>query len=128
MQEPGAVLVVDGDASIRSLLEVVVRMLARRPVAAADGRSAMELLAAHAFDAVVLDLVLPEVSGAEVLHFLASRAPELLGKTVIVTTLPPARCAAIEETHACAAVLRKPFSLDELQSALRSCCGPVVGT
>lgn len=128
MSDPGEVLVVDGDASIRSLLEAVVRMLPRRAVAAADGRSALALLSAHAFDAVVLDLILPEVSGAEVLRFLSGHAPALLARTVVVTTLPAARCLEIAETGACAAVLRKPFSLDELQSALRSCCGPVVGT
>jgi two-component system response regulator MprA len=122
MYQPGEVLVVDGDASIRSLLEVVVRMLPRRPVVAVDGRSAVALLAHHTFDALVLDLILPELSGFEVLRFVAERAPELLARTIVLTTVPESRWGTVEETHACAAVLRKPFSLDELQSALRVCC------
>lgn len=123
MHDPGAVLVVDGDASIRRLLEVVVRMLARRPVAAGDGRSAMALLGEHSFDAIVLDLILPEVSGVAILQFLAAHAPKLLRRTVVLTTLPAARCAEIGETRDCAAILRKPFSLDDLQNALRSTLG-----
>jgi DNA-binding response OmpR family regulator len=128
MKQPGEVLVVDGDASIRSLLEVVVRMLPRRPVAAGDGRSAIALIETHSFDALVLDLMLPEISGEEVLHFLAGYAPELLGRTVIVTTLPANRWSRLAEMYSCAAVLPKPFSLDELQNALRSCCRKIDGT
>jgi len=122
MNEPAEVLVIDGDSSIRSLLEAVVHLLPRRAVTAADGRSALTLLASHPFEAVVLDLILPEVSGAEVLQFLAKRSPELLAHTIIVTTMPEKQCSKIAETRACAAVLRKPFSLGELQAALRSCC------
>jgi CheY-like chemotaxis protein len=128
MPHSGEVLVVDGDASIRSLLEVVVRMLPRRAVVAADGRSALALLATHSFEAMVLDLILPEVSGAVVLQFVARNAPGLLSHTVVVTTLPPSQWSRLAETLSCAAVLPKPFSLDELQTALRSCCDGDSGT
>ena len=122
MHVPGEVLVVDGDASIRSLLVVVVRMLPRRPVVAADGRSALALLATHSFDALVLDLILPELSGRDVLRHVADHTPGLLDRTVILTTLPESHWSTYDEARACSAVLRKPFSLDELQTALRSCC------
>jgi CheY-like chemotaxis protein len=89
---------------------------------AADGRSAVALLATHSFDALVLDLILPEISGSDVLQFVARNAPELLARTIVITTLPASRWTALDETRACAAVLRKPFSLDELQTALHSCC------
>jgi len=118
MSLTGEVLVVDGDASIRSLLEVVVRMLPMRPVVAADGRSAIALLSVQTFDAIVLDLVLPELSGIDVLIFLKTHAPELLPRTVVVTTLPESYWS---EARACAGVLRKPFAIEELQTLLRSC-------
>jgi CheY-like chemotaxis protein len=123
MVPTGEVLVVDGDASIRSLLEVVVRMLPRRPVSAADGRSAVALLSTHSFDAIVLDLVLPELSGTDVLIFVKTHAPEMLPRTVVITTLPESQWS---EARACAGVLRKPFSIDELQTLLLSCCAEVV--
>lgn len=120
MNDASEVLVVDGDAAIRSLLEAVVRLLPSRAVAAGDGRSAIALLETRSFDALVLDLILPELSGEEVLKFVASRVPELLRRTVIVTTMPPTIWSRCAEVRSCAAVLRKPFSLDELQTALRS--------
>lgn len=122
MDHSGEVLVVDGDASIRSLLEALVRRVPRRVVAAADGRRAVALLSSHAFDALVLDLILPEVSGAEVLRFVSREVPELLRRTIVLTTMPESRWSAVGETRACAAVLRKPFSLDELLVTLRTCC------
>jgi DNA-binding NtrC family response regulator len=122
MNVTGAVLIVDGDASVRSLLEVVVRMLPKRAVVAEDGRKALELLESQTFDAVVLELVLPELSGADVLAHVAARTPELLPHTVIVTTAPESVWSAVRETRACAAVLRKPFALEELRLALRDCC------
>jgi CheY-like chemotaxis protein len=121
MLNPGEVLVVDGDASIRSLLEVVVRMLPRRPVVAADGRSAVALLSTHAFDAIVLELILPEMSGRDVLRYVAQNMPALLKRTIIITTLPERRWSAWDEPRACSAILRKPFAIEELQSALRAC-------
>jgi len=122
MSLSGEVLVVDGDPSIRSLLEVVVRMLPRRPVVAADGRSAIALLSTHAFQALVLDLVLPELSGEDVLRFLAEKSPDLLQRTIVLTTVPESRWSHLAEARACAVVLRKPFSLDDLRNALRWCC------
>ena len=122
MPDPAEVLVANGDASIRGLLEVVVRMLPRRAVLVADGRSAIALLSEHSFDALVLDLVLPETSGLDVLRFLGENAPDLLAHTIVLTTEPESRWSQLEDTRTCAAVLRKPFVLDELQTALRSCC------
>ncbi|MFQ5947318.1 MAG: response regulator transcription factor [Acidimicrobiia bacterium] len=62
------VLVVDDEPMVR---EVVVRYLERdgfRVHEAGDGRAALEALAAHRFDLVVLDLMLPVVDGIDVLR------------------------------------------------------------
>lgn len=118
----GEVLVADGDESIRSLLEVVVRMLPKKPILAADGRSAMELLSSRSFDAVVMDLMLPELSGADVLMWMSRTDPNLLPRCVVVTTEPEQRWKRYRETASVAAVLRKPFSIDDLQGNLRLCC------
>lgn len=116
------VLVADGDPSVRGLLEVIVRLLPAHPIVAGDGRSALELLVARSFDAIVLELMLPEVEGTEILEFLGREKPEMLPHVVIVTTVPERRWQTCRELNRVAAVIRKPFALQELQSAIRDCC------
>jgi len=66
----GTLLVVDDDESNRDLL---ARRLSRRGhtvVSADGGRAALDLIAARPFDAVLLDVMMPEMSGLEVLKRL----------------------------------------------------------
>ena len=90
-------------------------------MAAGDGRSVLALLADRSFDAVVLDLQLPEVSGVDVLEQISREQPELLQHVVLLTTAPPSIWQQCPQATSVAAVLRKPFALDELQKALREC-------
>lgn len=113
-----AVLVADGDAAIRSLLAAVVQRMNLRPVMARDGNAARELLATGNFEAAVIDLLLPDSSGELMVDYLAQEKPELVAKTIVITTAP------VKDVLNCdgvAAVLRKPFTLDDLTAALRRC-------
>jgi DNA-binding NtrC family response regulator len=114
-----AVLVADGDAAIRSLLAAVVQRMNLRAVMARDGNTARELLATRAFDAAVIDLLLPDPSGEPMVDYLAHEKPELVSKTIVMTTLP---IKQVQNCTGVAAVLRKPFVLDDLTAALRRCC------
>ena len=114
-----AVLVADGDAAIRSLLAAVVQRMNLRPVVARDGSTARELLATGSFQAAVIDLLLSDPSGEPMVDYLAHAKPELVAKTIVMTTLP---LKQVENCDGVAAVLRKPFALDELTAALRLCC------
>ena len=122
METTGEVLIADGDPSIRHLLATIVRRLPRRPVDAGDGRSALALLATHSFDAVILELVLPEIAGTDVLAYLERERPEMLAHVIVVTTVPRKEWAGCAQMRAVGATLPKPFALEELQNALHRCC------
>jgi sigma-B regulation protein RsbU (phosphoserine phosphatase) len=69
----GTILVVDDNENNR---EMLARRLARegytRVVAAADGRQALDLLRSRRFDLVLLDIMMPQVNGYQVLEALKS--------------------------------------------------------
>jgi CheY-like chemotaxis protein len=117
-----AVLIVEDDEPTLSLLSAIVARNGMRPVEARDGRSAMALLAHSPFDAVLLDLLLPEVSGVEILADLSANLPHVLERVIVVTAaLEPELLARIEvkRPHA---VIRKPFNVKELEREMLACC------
>ncbi len=59
-------LVVDDDPAIRSALDRALRLERYDVELAGDGREALDRLAAQRFDAVVLDVAMPELDGLEV--------------------------------------------------------------
>jgi CheY-like chemotaxis protein len=61
-----AVLVVDDDARVRSLLRQELEEAGHRVIEAADGRAALEAVKRHRPDLVVLDVMMPELSGFDV--------------------------------------------------------------
>jgi PAS domain S-box-containing protein len=61
-----AVLVVDDDARVRSLLRQELEEAGHRVIEAADGRAALEAVKRYRPDLVVLDVMMPELSGFDV--------------------------------------------------------------
>lgn len=60
------ILVVDDEPNIREVVELYLRRDGHRVVSAADGEEALEVFRASEPDLVVLDLMLPKISGFEV--------------------------------------------------------------
>ena len=72
--KPPRVLVVDDNRVIRELWCDAFTMLGYEPVPAEDGASALALFDTAAFDLVVTDLRMPDMSGWHVVEAIASRA------------------------------------------------------
>ena len=124
MQTPAsAVLIVEDDEPTRALLAAIVTRNGLRPVEAVDGHSALAILSGGGiFDAVLLDLLLPGLSGVAILAHLSAHTPDVLQRVVIVTAaLEPHWLARIEVKRA-HAVIRKPFDIDELEREMLACC------
>jgi DNA-binding response OmpR family regulator len=107
------VLVVDDDPDI---LEALTLLLETRYAitSAGNGALALELMTRHAFDAVVLDLMLPGLDGTRVLAELRQR-----GNPVPVILISAHRDLDLQH-HALGAFasLRKPFDIRELERRL----------
>ena len=66
-ERPAWILVVDDDPVNRTMLTRLLEQEGYRVDTAADGRRALEMLNADRFDVVLLDLLMPEMDGYEVL-------------------------------------------------------------
>ena len=82
------VLVVEDDPSLRLLQEVRFRNEGYEVVAAVDGRQAEELIRARIPDAIVTDLLMPNVDGAELLRWVRSQEHLRHVPVVLYTALP----------------------------------------
>src|SRR5947209_15711782 len=80
----GRVLVVDDEPAIRALVAKIVERAGFAVDTAADGAEAIDRLAERNYAVIVLDLMMPAISGYEFVDFLQQRG----GKrpTVIVIT------------------------------------------
>ena len=97
---PASVLVVDDDPGARLLVGSALEVAGFKVFTAADGRSALSEFHSHPADCVVLDVVMPGMSGFDVCRALralpASRHVPILMQTVAAAVKTPAaatRCA-----------------------------------
>jgi two-component system response regulator MprA len=77
----GRVLVVDDDPDVREAVETALELEGHRVATAADGLAALQRLGQAEFDAVVLDVLMPNLDGFEVcrrLRAAGNRTPILI--------------------------------------------------
>ena len=112
------ILVVDDDASVRALLRDVLECEGYDVEAAADGYAALRAVSAARPDAVVLDVMMPGLSGVEVVRRLRADGHEL---PVCVLSARDEVADRVEGLRAGADdYLVKPFELEELVARLHA--------
>src|SRR5579872_5186801 len=104
-QRVASVLVIDDDANNRLLLATLIRHAGHTAIEAASGREGIAAAEKQKPDAVVVDLSLPDVSGAEVIRRLRSNDATKNAKIALYTATR--MNAAIEE-------LVELFGVDEV--------------
>jgi two-component system, NtrC family, response regulator AtoC len=115
MSTRGAVLVVDDEEKILRALTRALRDEGHEVTEEADPRRAQRLLADRAFDVLVIDNVMPEVTGLEVVRGLVASTQEDERPQMIMMTAHATIESAIEAMKLGALdYLQKPFEIDEL--------------
>ncbi|MBW3670264.1 MAG: response regulator [Acidobacteria bacterium] len=120
MPMPGntrSILIVEDHPVLRKLLVTIARRTGLDVDEARDGVEALELLSATSYALVVLDLMLPRLSGHDLLHRMASG--EHQQRVVLVTA---ASDEEIEQVRSSTVVdvVRKPFDIGELEELMLS--------
>src|SRR5438552_3532251 len=80
-------LIVEDDDSTRSLLRKLVESQGCAVDEAGDGMRAVELLDQSDYDVILLDIVLPKMSGTAVMDHLCTTNPAALERIIVVTGL-----------------------------------------
>ncbi len=119
--ENRSILVVDDEDVMRAGCRHTLAKLGFRILEAADGESALRLAGRQVFDAVILDLKMPGISGMDVLSAIKRTNPDT---PVVVITGYATVESAVEAMKAGAAdFLPKPFTPDALRLIIRRVLG-----
>jgi CheY-like chemotaxis protein len=114
------ILVVDDDSAIRVLVARILRRAGYETAMAANGEEALTELRARRFEAVVLDLMMPVMSGFEVLRYLDEHDDAGAPPVIVVSATSEADLKSID-SPAVHAVLRKPFDVQKLIETVHEC-------
>jgi DNA-binding response OmpR family regulator len=111
------ILVVDDEPGIRFFLEEMLERQGYQVATADGGHAALERIAAEEFDVVLLDLMMPEIDGLEVLATLHRDSPDTV---VIVLTAHASLETAVQALRQGAHdYLFKPCKTVELRESIR---------
>jgi len=106
------VLVVDDQPSVCESVGKILRKRGCDIEQAFDGQAAIDLLENETFDLLIADLMMPRVSGMELLHFVKDHHPET--EVVMITGFASIDSAVEATKIGAAGYVPKPFTPEEL--------------
>jgi DNA-binding NtrC family response regulator len=116
----GSILLVDDEEKILKSLGRALRDAGHRVVDTSSARDAQRLLAERSFDLLIVDNVMPEISGLELIREYVNSTPEGDRSQVLMMTAHATVESAIEAMKLGALdYLQKPFEIDELLVVVR---------
>ncbi|HEY8591842.1 MAG TPA: PAS domain S-box protein [Sphingomicrobium sp.] len=115
-----SVLVIDDDPDVRGFVVHALEEQGYRVREAGDGAEGLQLLDRERPDLVIVDFIMPGMSGAEV----ASRIREKLPEQPILFVSGYSETEAVKRTAPDAPLLAKPFRSDALHKAVRAAMAP----
>jgi DNA-binding response OmpR family regulator len=113
------VYITDDDADIRRLLTLTLVEEGYEVLALKDGRAAIDAVTQEPPDVLVLDLMMPEVDGYQVLEALAQKGLRGSVRVLMLTARSTERDRLEGLEHGADLYLTKPFEPDELTAEVR---------
>jgi DNA-binding NtrC family response regulator len=111
----GSILLVDDETKILNALAAALRAEGHEVVATAGAREAQKLLSQRLFDLLIVDNLMPELSGLDVIRDLAASSQPGERPQILMMTAHATVESAIEAMKLGALdYLQKPFEIDEL--------------
>lgn len=115
----GHVLVVEDDLIIADLIDQILTFESYRVSHVVDGKSAVDFVVAEHPDLVLMDLMLPVISGIEASRQIKTHSSSIVASTPIVAMSAGVNLRAAAGDLPVDGVLAKPFDIDELLATVR---------
>jgi CheY-like chemotaxis protein len=115
------ILIADDDPDIRALVHQALSQAGHVVLEASGGREALALIEADVPALLLLDLLMPEPGGLEVLKVLRSRAATTTLPIVLLTALDDEVTTRSGFELGATDYLTKPFSIPQLAARVRAC-------
>lgn len=112
-------LVVEDDPAIRRLVEKLLTRSRIKIDTASDGRTAIDKLRTDSYSVLVLDLMIPELNGFEIIEVIKR---EQLGVPVAVVSAVSQQALTQLDLDVVRLVISKPFDVDEFTKAILALC------
>ncbi len=119
--KPGVVLVVEDEPIGRKLLETLLRQGGYAVAAAENGRQALDLMRSRPFDVVLLDIMMPEMDGYQVLERMRGDDSLKHVPVIVISSLEKLESAVRCIEMGAADYLPKPFNPVLLRARVQSC-------
>jgi CheY-like chemotaxis protein len=110
-QLPARILVVDDEPAIRALLAKVIERRGFEADVARDGAEAIEKIAASHYDVLLIDLMMPNVNGFELVDYI-SRQPHPHPAVIVITAAAESAPLRHLDGKIVHSVVHKPFDID----------------
>ena len=112
-----SVLLVDDDDSFRKVMTIELGVMNFNAFAASTRDETLHILNKETVDVIILDIILPDLNGIDLLHELKSKYPEI---EIIMLTAHGTVDSAIQSLkYGAYDYLTKPCKLDELEAIVK---------
>lgn len=110
------VLIADDDRLVRALLREMLTDMGHTVVEAENGQEAVELCTREAPDVVILDFLMPKLSGLDALQAMRQKGHKM--PALLLTAISDSSLQAMDGFDEPDAILGKPFKRRQIEKAL----------
>ena len=119
-------LIVDDSSAVRTFVRASLEDADFARVQEAEtGFEALRLLAANAFDVVIVDINMPDINGLELLAFMKKSPRQQGARKILISTQVDGLDVKRGTELGADAFLQKPFEVGDLRELIRGLLGPV---
>lgn len=117
MSETRTILIADDEPNIRRVLQALFSKNGFQVLTAENGKRAIELAATHSVEVLISDLIMPDMTGVDVLRAIKAQHPHCAA--ILITAYGTIRTAVEAMRLGAYNYITKPFDLNELQAIVK---------